>query len=212
MDTDPTGDVSYTLFIERDQTMFKRIATVLAAFAVASPAMAAPKGLDPAHVTLWNALEEAGLSAYVNPAPVCGPSSGRDVNGLYTVSTTHGPLMAICQDNAPETGEEVTWTPNDLDTLRHESIHFIQDCLDGSADMELNPLFDGPGGLSPLDSGYREVIAELGMRRAFQIDQVYRQNGADAETIRLEHEAFLLAGTVSADDIATVVTAACTVK
>ena len=106
------------------------------------------------------------------------------------VSTTHGPLMAICQDNAL-TGEEVAWTPNDLDTLRHESVHFIQDCLDGSADMELNPLFDGLRTLT-LDSGYREVIAEL-VCVALRLDWIYRQNGADAKTIRLEHEAFLLA-------------------
>ena len=62
-------------------------------------------------------------------------------SGMY--SPTHQ-MMIICQDDRyPISTREMTWTPNDYDTLRHESHHVIQDCLDGIDNSTLVLLFEG---------------------------------------------------------------------
>ena len=41
-------------------------------------------------------------------------------------------LMVICQENRiPGVREMTSWTEEDLDTLRHESHHLVQDCRGG---------------------------------------------------------------------------------
>ena len=40
--------------------------------------------------------------------------------------------IMICQDDRIETSDqEVEWTENDYDTLRHEAHHVVQDCMKG---------------------------------------------------------------------------------
>ena len=190
--------------------MLKRITLAAAALAIGLPGLAAPKYLDDSHQRLWDSLEASGVSAHVNPREVCG-NPRVNVMGLYTYNPhMNRSLMAICQDfRNQNTLEETVWTNNDLDTLRHESIHYLQDCLDGNKDLTLSPIFDGPGGLSPVDGDYSDVLDGLGREAANRIAYRYQRRGADSRTIRLEHEAFYLASEVPAEDIAATIDLAC---
>ena len=190
--------------------MFKRLlATTLAALSVGSVAQAQTK-LDAGHTQLWNTLEAQGVRVFVNPAPVCANPKSKFM-GVYFYSQSAGyPILAVCQDNRkPYDSTEVEWTENDLDTLRHESIHYFQDCLDGNANMTLNYIHDGDGP-GPGPYTHNDVQSALGIQRVLQIAQAYEDQGL--ETIRLEHEAFLMAGNSEAKDIAEIITMVCPIK
>jgi len=93
-------------------------AAVATAFSIA-PAQA---GTTAAHQRLWTEMERVGVSIHVNP-PECKLAS---YAGYYRSAASR---MVICQDNGiAGSGQQVTWTANDLDTLRHESAHVVQDC------------------------------------------------------------------------------------
>ena len=88
---------------------------VIAATSLTSPAQAA-SDFD-AHVALYQAVEKAGVTIYVNPPEVCDADDAP--MGLYAGAHS---VMVVCQDNRIKGSEkEVTWTENDLDTLRHEA-------------------------------------------------------------------------------------------
>lgn len=191
--------------------MLKRIATAIAALTVASPALAAPTGLDRDHLFLWSTLERHGVGVYVNPQQVCN-NPKRDVDGIYFYNPNFDKaVLAVCQDN--RTGEdrvEVKWTANDLDTLRHEAMHYLQDCIDGEVSMSLDPFYDGEGWAPGTDT-YEDTIKVLGYERAYQIAVLYGEKfGADALTIQLEHEAFAVADNVNAGVIGANINAYCT--
>lgn len=195
--------------------MFKRLlATTLAALSVGSVAQASappqPTKLDAAHTQLWNTLQAQGVRVFVNPPPVCNDPKSKYM-GVYFYSRSAGyPILGVCQDNRkPYDHTEVEWTENDLDTLRHEAIHYFQDCLDGKADMTLSPIHDGDGP-GPGPYTHNDVQSALGIDRAISIAQAYRDQGP--ETIRLEHEAFLMAGNSTAKDIAELITMVCPIK
>lgn len=193
--------------------MFKQLLATVATLSLlaTSPAMAAPEGWDNEHQALLNALESSGVHVSINEPHVCDTvKTDKSTHGVYVYSQEYGPLMAICQDFGGK-GDEVLWTKNDLDTLRHESVHYLQDCL-GGVDGTHNPLYDGPGGLSPIDYTTLDVIATMGYERATAISERYEEAGADQETIVLELEAFLSAYVISADIIAQSITAQCPVQ
>ena len=108
--------------------------------------------------------------------------------------------MVVCQDNRTGT-EEVAWTDNDLDTIRHESVHYLQDCISG-LDGELDPFYDGDGP-APGTDNYADIVKLLGVEKARRIAFWYqKQMDADGQIIRLEHEAFAVAENRSAEYIA----------
>ncbi len=181
---------------------FTKIATTALAAAMAltvgtMPAMA-NTGTFQDHLALWNTLEEVGISTHINQETVCK----RDIDGAY-----YGRLNAlvICQDNGVAGGPEVAWTANDLDTLRHETQHLIQDCVDGVAgNNSLDPMFDS-----------EEEVLEFVARSPLTQGQVgniiknYAERGLDREGIILELEAFATAASVHPSTLAEVVTAYC---
>ncbi len=197
--------------------MFKQLVATLATLSLlaTSPAMAAPaapEGWDSEHQALLNALEASGVWVSINEPRVCDAvKTDKSTHGVYMYSEKYGPLMAICQDFGGK-GDEVQWTANDLDTLRHESVHFIQDCIGDAVDGKFIPLYDGPGGASPIDYDITDVIATLGYERAMSIAERYEEAGADEATIVLELEAFLSAYAIPADLIAQSITAQCPAK
>ena len=181
--------------------------TVTLGLLSASPAMA----LDAGHQQIIDTLEAKGVYVEINPPQVCDKvKTDTSYHGVYIYSDRHStPLMGICQDFGGQ-GEEVElWTDNDLDTLRHESVHYIQDCISGTVDGELDPLYDGPGGLSPIDYSIKDVIGEIGEAQATNIITRYESMDASQDVIVLEIEAFFLASTQSASDIANVMNGAC---
>ena len=195
--------------------MLKRITTALvAALSLSAPAMAWSEAtqLDPAHQVLWETLESKGVWTFVNPEKVCQDPE-KDPDGAYFYAPKAGrPILIVCQDNRDATDtSEVAWTANDFDTIRHEAMHFLQDCLDGEIDQELLPFYDGPGG-APGNITAAEVQRRLGYEWATGIALTYASAGADAATIRLEHEAFYVAANISPVTIAHAIDAFCPAK
>lgn len=170
-------------------TFFKTIAatalTGLAAIGFASASIATPtvgglkEGSPEAHLALVEAIEGNGVRFLVND-PYCGKEE--DLMGFYAGKYR---ILVVCQDNGVPGGPAVTWTANDLDTLRHEAQHLIQDCIVGTNhDHELAPVYNSPAGLA------QEVIGQEAINR---ITQVYRENGATDLVLLLEYEAFAVA-------------------
>ena len=162
---------------------FTRAATTaltgLAIFGFASAAFARPITSDhEKHEALVESIVDAGVRLYVNPQ-----ACDRDnVMGWYSGM---GPVMVVCQENREVVGEQVEWTEEDYDTLRHEAQHLIQDCMVGSNnDHVLSPVYRDPIG---------NAFGVLGAERMAGINRAYRANGADTETVILEWEAFTVA-------------------
>ena len=159
------------------------------------------------HNDLWVALESAGVSVHVNDPEVCNEKWG---GGFYVSNPLTGQaIMLICQNYGEGAGldNQVTWTPNDYDTLRHEAHHVIQDCIGGElADRDLDPLFEDP------DRHRQFVLSSLSPDKIEWIIKNYGEMGANAETIILELEAFAVAEDVPASKIAEGVRQMCGTK
>ena len=170
-------------------TVFSRIATTaltgLAALGFASASYATPTQTQPvegsleAHAVLVQAIKRQGVDFVVNH-PYC--QERPSVNGFYASSAR---ILVVCNDNYSAENKTPDWTANDLDTLRHEAQHLIQDCMIGNLqDDRLGPVYKDPIGLA---------YGVLGAETMQGINTVYRENGADNATILLEWEAFSVA-------------------
>ena len=166
--------------------MIKSIAAAalagVAAVGLATAALAnqssVKEGSPEAHVQLVEALQRNGVKVSINPKE-CG---SRDAMGFYVSGSN---WLVVCQDNAEPGGPMVGWTENDLDTLRHEAQHFIQDCVAGtSGDHALAPVYTSPTALAQ---------EHLGPQAIASITQSYRAGGASDLTLLLEYEAFAVA-------------------
>jgi len=85
------------------------------------PVAAQATGTFEDHKYLFNTIRSHGVTILLNDPKHC---DGR-VDGSYISSHR---ILNVCQDNARPGGPETTWTANDLDTLRHEAHHMVQDC------------------------------------------------------------------------------------
>jgi hypothetical protein len=152
------------------------------------------------HDGLMVTLKEAGITVSIND-PLC---EERDANGMYH---SYRRLLIVCQDNAKWSGDEVPWTANDYDTLRHEAHHVLQDCVGGElGDGVLSDFFDNV-------EEYNEFISNtLGSERARLIAELYGKNGASEQVILNELEAFAVADSVSAESISRGIENICGVK
>ena len=172
--------------------LFNKLASVIIGSSLvflSSPARATTVWEE--HVRLWNALGEVGIETLVNDPYFC--SDGSD--GLYY---SRERTLIVCQDNASSlSSKEVDLTSNDLDTLRHEAHHVVQDCVAGDiGDSELGNYFSDR-------SEYEDFITNaLTLDQAQKIVESYRLNGASDEVIVNELEAFAVARTVDASLIA----------
>ena len=123
--------------------MNKITTTLLSALALV--ATTAPQALAKSnysdHVTLGNVVRSTGINFKINPAR-CWE---RDSYGWYWAYANE---MVICQENKRSVGVEAQWTEEDLDTLRHEAQHLIQDCMDGERQGALGAVYKDPSGLA----------------------------------------------------------------
>ena len=155
----------------------------LAAFTtIAAPAAnARPVDMDniPDHYELLREVQRAGVEVFINDE-YCNTGN---FDGMYT---SKGGALLICQDNAKiYNGREVAWTANDLDTIRHEVHHLVQDCsAGGRGNGRLDTVYSDPNRLA------NEV---LGVQRKNAIMNSYAANGANAHVLQLEIEAFSVA-------------------
>lgn len=172
--------------------MLKFATGLLSALAIAVPSVASPvTGTMEDHQVLWQALNENGVTTYLNHE-ACDTY---DAAGFYISSYN---VLVVCQDNRITDDVEVQWTENDLDTLRHEAHHVIQDCKLGTqGDDELGSVFTTEEDWKNfvLNSGY--TVEQLNL-----IAQGYIDRGADTDVVIIELEAFAVANSVNARDIA----------
>ena len=168
-------------------TLFTRAATTaltgLAIFGFASAAFAEPpqKSDDRAHVRLAQAVQDAGVRVIIND-DYCHRNHGKGT--LYGFYSGQHRVMLICPENA-EKGEVGTqWTEEDYDTLRHEAVHLVQDCMDGKLDHQLQALTK-----DPQETG----LLLLGVEQMAQIQEIYLGRGQSQHIVRMEWEAFGLA-------------------
>jgi hypothetical protein len=167
---------------------FKHIVTgATAALMTATPALAGNTMDD--HELLWNTLQQAGVTVVTNAADCNDDSFGyyhrRDV------------MVAVCQDNGYPGGPQVAWTDNDLDTLRHEAQHVIQDCMVGGlGDMRSDTYFTRDDLVTFL------AKSSLTQENIENIIKSYADAGASEEVIIMELEAFSVAADIDASSIA----------
>ena len=156
------------------------------------------------HKVLWQAVQRVGVTTVLNDPTMCND----DVNGMYMWRGGEA-TMIICQDNAKlYSDEEVPWTSNDLDTLRHEAQHLIQDCNAGRiADADVALLFVASEELFSFVRG-----AGLTNDQVQSIIDTYREIGASEEVILQEIEAFAVAMSVNPTNIANKVIEFCGVQ
>tara|TARA_B100000482_G_scaffold130360_1_gene94931 strand:+ start:73 stop:636 length:564 start_codon:yes stop_codon:yes gene_type:complete len=132
------------------------------------------------HNQLISAIRSTGIQFKVNPVE-CDKDDAP--MGYYWAAKNE---MVICQDNR-RTGfgfqHEVRWTANDLDTLRHEAQHLVQDCMSGHyRDGHLGAVYQDPIGLAKdiLPTSYIKGILES-------------YSDVDEHTLVMELEAFSVA-------------------
>ena len=104
--------------------------------------------------------------------------------------------MAICVDGR----DPSKWNAEERDTLRHEAVHLVQDCMGRIGDAELET--------TQTISKMLQAAAQSGVD-LLRIEEAYRRKGADDLTILLEWEAFSLARLLSAREIESMVQQAC---
>ena len=151
-------------------------APALATLLALAPAAQATN-VDSAHMALGRAIASTGINLRINP----GTCTQRSADGWYWAARNE---LVVCQDNYTTANVEVPWTSNDLDTLRHEAHHLVQDCIDGSRQGGLNTVYvDSP----------RFVVGTLDQGKIKSIIKSYAENGATIETVRTELEAFAVA-------------------
>ena len=158
---------------------FKALALAAATTAsiVAAPAAEA-RGTYAEHTQLGNAVRSTGVRLKFNPMEC----NQKDAMGWYW---SYGNEMVICQENRSRySTAEVQWTEEDLDTLRHEAQHLVQDCMDGSKNGRLGAVYSDPIALAK---------NTLSQRHIDKIVESYRNDGASEHIVIMELEAFSVA-------------------
>lgn len=191
--------------------MIKRFSALVAAVAatmLASPALAAPSMDDLAtyrdvsdHVVLTDALERVGVKVFYNHPQLC-------IRGGHGAYYSFKRSLVICQLGLQK-NEIAGLTYEDLDTIRHEAHHVVQDCkANGLGDGTLGAWFGTPEEV--VDFAYR---AGLTQNEMLHIIQEYKEHhGASDIELVLEIEAFAVARAVDPATLAQAVTFACSNK
>ncbi len=177
--------------------MFRSFILSLAAVCLsASPGVAMTAAERNAHVDLAQAVIDSNVEVSINEKEHCFSLEGRFF-GSYNASKR---VIAICQENATEwNGEVVEFSEEDLDTLRHEAQHLVQDCLDGEIDGRMTPMFTG--------DARAKFLSHFSDSKEQRVRETYA-DGGDA-LITLEVEAFAVADTVPAASISNAVRRTC---
>ncbi len=146
-----------------------------------APALAVTETEAAEHNVLINTLQGHGISVFLN-ADECAAGN---LSGFY-----HSPSksLVLCNQGSREMTDE------NLDTLRHESIHVAQDCRNGiKGDKNMQRI---------LKPGAAQLLADEAGLNLDRIREVYLGNGMDEYVVLLEYEAFAAAATMDAATIA----------
>ena len=171
--------------------MKKFITSILASVSLIAPNAALAENSYQDHINLFNTLKEVGVTMLINPKIHCNDEG---VDGFYQTDVA---LLVICQDNSSSGGPQVDWTANDLDTLRHEAHHVVQDCALGSiSDGRLQRLFDDK-------EDFVDFVANSSFteERLSNLVDVLIADGLTEEDVLMEVEAYVVAEDISAKTI-----------
>ena len=137
------------------------------------------------HIKLGQTLEAAGIDILTNNQDCVDEP---DAAGMYIPNRKQ---LVICQSQAiVNNGKTVDFSEDDLDTLRHEAHHVLQDCLDGVIDGNMQPLFSSP-------EARQGALSDEDVKRIRNNYQMFNEH-----IIQLEIETFNVANAVSAGVIA----------
>ena len=155
---------------------------------VAMPAKAT--GTFDEHKHLYQTLQSLGITIKINDRREC-------VKGIDGSYYSRNGILHICQDNARPGGPEIDWTANDLDTLRHEAQHAVQDCALGRlGDSQLAPLYGDRGEVMAF------VRATIGEQMAHSLMNGPAYRDAPQHVKLTEMEAFAVAAHINPIKIA----------
>jgi hypothetical protein len=147
------------------------------------------------HYILVQALERVGITVVLNSPYYCDKQTA----GAYHSSAK---TLVVCQENATRPYDDQGWTAYDLDTLRHEGHHVVQDCLAGAVgDSDFDVLFTA-------EQEFEEFVR--GALTDNEIDWIimtYADGGE--EVIMHELEAFASAKAVTPQTIAEAISNTC---
>ena len=113
----------------------------LTAAAAIVPTAAEAKNVDRGHINLAQAAARTGVQIKINPA-ACFKG---DTYGWYWAAKNE---LVVCQERRARANVETYWTAEDLDTLRHEVQHLVQDCRDGRRNGDLDAVYTEPVALA----------------------------------------------------------------
>ncbi len=144
---------------------------------------------SPVNANIFSTLRDVRIRVLHNP-----PISKKGYDGAYYHKMRS---IVICQTNGVVGSNKIVeYTANDLDTLKHEMHHVVQDCLDGTIDGDL-VLFDGTN----------QLVANYDQRKVLQVRKLY--DDVPQHIRDIEVEAYAVASSVSIELIAKAVTKFC---
>ena len=160
--------------------------TIAASTAVCSIAPAAhARGYEVGmpHSHLIQAIKATGIQFRLNPA-----SCDQDTSfGWYWAAKNELVVCQTLRNRGGNYGQETVWTNEDLDTLRHEAHHLVQDCMKGGyRDGLLGSVY-----VKPIRFG----LDVLGQDFVQTIVKEYSEAGVDKHSQIMEVEAFAVAYT-----------------
>ena len=179
--------------------MFKSLMTSMAVLALSvAPVSAMTQAERNQHMEIVDALNFVDITLSINEKQHCFSMTDR-FYGFYNASAR---VISICQEKAQDwDGESIPFTEEDLDTLRHEAHHLVQDCLDGSIDGKMEPMFSG--------EDREDFLSNFSKREQERVRATYGGKGASPDLVTLEIEAFAVADAVGASSIANAVKRLC---
>jgi hypothetical protein len=154
------------------------------------------------HQVLMDTLKSHGVKVVINDSRHCE-------TGTHGVYISQSKTLIVCQDHAHslKITAQVRWTQNDLDTLRHEAHHMLQDCADGAlGDGNIIPVIRDP-------ATYQQFVSNgLTDEQITGITEHYVKNGATPDVVKRELEAFSSAATIGPTQLAGFIDRLCTIK
>ena len=180
---------------------FLTLAAAAAATVIGLPTLAANPYFDVKdHVSLLQAVENAGTAVVINNPNVCG----NGFYGSYLARQDAYSILAVCQENRSETSDQVVqMTAEDADTIRHEAWHMVQDCVyGGMRDAYLRAIYNTPDEVV-------QFARDSGMSNEFISNIIEAYEDEEWYVIVAEIEAFTVAETMSAEAIETLVSKYC---
>ena len=171
--------------------MKKFLTSILASASLLVPNAALAENTFEDHVKLFNTLKHNGITVLLNHKLHC---THEEVDGFYHKNAA---LLVICQDNSYAGGPQVEWTANDLDTLRHEAHHVVQDCALGTiGDDRFQRLFNN-------QEDFIEFLAKSSFtaEQLTELVKILAEDGLSEEDILMEVEAYVVAQDIDATSI-----------